>query len=248
MVGSLIRRGALAGVAVIGLEAAYAVLMPVPELEGLDPSGTFGDPDLPELRVAAVGDSSIMAPGVDRPEDIWVSRLCRRMATGRHVTLSSFAVGGSRASDVLRDQVEAAVASRPDLIFLSVGANDVLKGVPISRFASNLDRVVTGLARSKAVIVQSGVGVMGTIPRLYPPLSNLMSHRALRFDRVHHEVARRHMTYVVDQRSDDPSVWNHDRSLWAADLFHVSAAGHARWAETAWKTVGPIMDGQLGSG
>jgi len=248
MVGSLIRRGAIAGAAVIGLEAVYAVLRPVPELDSLDPSGTFGSPDDPELRVAAVGDSSIIAPGVDHPEEIWVSILCRRLADRRHVTLHSFAVGGSRASDVLRDQVDAAVGFDPDLIFLSVGANDVIKGVPIGRFASDLDRVVTALGRSGAVIVQSGVGVMGTIPRLYPPLSNLMSHRALRFDRIHHDIAQRHGTVVIDQRSDDPAAWHHDRSLWAADLFHVSAAGHARWAETAWKTVGPAMDGRVGAG
>ena len=79
-------------------------------------------------------------------------------------------------------------------------------------------------------------------------LSTLMSRRAERFDRVHWEVARRHGAAVIDHRSDDHRIWYTDRSLWAEDLFHVSAAGHARWAETAWRTVGPLVNGSDGPG
>ncbi|MGD2043318.1 MAG: SGNH/GDSL hydrolase family protein [Acidimicrobiia bacterium] len=242
MVRTLLKRGAVTGVAVIGIEAAYAVLRPSPELESFDPTAEFGRPTDPALRVAVLGDSSVTAPGVSGPDEIWVSLVCERLAADRHVMLQSFAVGGSMAHDVIADQLEYAIDSRPDLVFLSVGANDVIKGVPRSRFAVNLDHLVSELAATGATVVQSGVGVMGSVPRLYPPLSTLMSRRAERFDEVHWEVAAIHGTHVVDQRSDDTEVWFRDRSLWAEDLFHVSAAGHARWAETAWRTVGPLFD------
>lgn len=248
MVKTLLRRGALTGVAVIGLEAAYAVLKSAPMLETHDPSAEFGNAGDPMLKVAALGDSSIMAPGVDGPGQIWVSILCRRLATHRHVVLRSFARGGARAEDVLTDQVDDAIAFEPDLTILSVGANDVIKGVPLRQFRRDLGQIVESLTVTDAPIVQSGVGVLGTIPRLYPPLSSLMSWRAERFDRAHWEVAATHGTFVIDHRSDDPAVWNSDRSLWAADLFHVSAAGHARWSETAWRTIEPLMNGHGGSG
>ena len=248
MVSTLLKRGAMTGVAVIGLEAAYAILRPSPELTSFDPSAEFGDPAHPTLRVAVLGDSSVTAPGVSGPEDIWVTVICRRLADTRHVILKSFAVGGSMAHDVRAEQMEDAIRFEPDLILLSVGANDVIKGVPRTRFASNLDRLVAGLSATGATVVSSGVGVMGSVPRLFPPLSTLMSRRAERFDRVHWEVAAIHGTHVVDQRSDDPRVWFRDRTLWAEDLFHVSAAGHARWAETAWRTIGPLYDGDRESG
>ncbi len=241
MVGRLLRRGAMAGIAILGLEAAYAVLRPAPALEEFDPSGEFGDPSHPTLRVAVLGDSSVTAPGVAGPHEIWVSRVCLRLAESRHVVLRSFAVGGSRASDVLENQLDSAIAFEPDLVFVSVGANDAIKAVPLRRFAADLERLISALAGSGATVVQSGVGVLGTIPRLYPPLSNLMSRRARRFDRVHWEVAARHETAVVDQRSDNAAAWNSDPTLWAADLFHVSGAGHARWAETTWRTVAPLL-------
>lgn len=236
----------MTGIAVIGLEMAYAVLRPAPTLEEFDPSGEFGDPSLPPLRVVVLGDSSVTAPGVSGPHEIWVTLICQRLAASRRVTLKSFAVGGSMAHDVLAEQLEDAVLFGPDLIFLSVGANDVIKGVPSRRFAMNLDRLVGELADTGAIVIQSGVGVLGTIPRLHPPLSNLMSRRAERFDRIHWKVAGAHGTAVVDQRSDDPTVWNSDRALWAADYFHVSAAGHARWADTAWRTVEPLVNGGAG--
>ena len=74
-----------------------------------------------------------------------------------------------------------------------------------------------------------------------------MSRRARRFDDVHWSVADEHGANVVPQRSDDLTVWYSDRDLWAADLFHVSAAGHERWANTVWETVEPLVYGSNGS-
>lgn len=243
MVGKLIRRGLIAGATVVGLEAAYAVLFPAPLLEHFDPSGEFGDPSRPDLKVAVLGDSSVTAPGVAGAHEIWVSLVCARLAETRHVVLESYAVGGSMAHDVISDQLEPAIEFAPDLVFVAVGANDVIKGVPLRRFAVNLDHLIGRLARTGAVVVQSGVGHLGTIPRLHPPLSLMFARRARRFDAAHWKVAAVHGTAVVDQRSDDARVWHSDRSLWAPDLFHVSAAGHARWADTIWATVGPLLDG-----
>jgi acyl-CoA thioesterase-1 len=243
MVSNLLRRGALAGFSVLGLEAAYAILRPAPLLEQFDPSGEFGDPANPTLRVAVLGDSSVTAPGVAGPHEIWVSLICSRLTNTHHVVLESFAVGGSMAHTVIAEQLNNAIKFQPDVVFVSVGANDALKGVPIRRFESNLNHLIGALADTGAVVIQSGVGFLGTIPRLYPPLSNLMERRARRFDAAHWRVAKTHGTSVVDQRSDDRKLWNRDRTLWAEDFFHVSAAGHARWAETVWRTADPILNG-----
>jgi lysophospholipase L1-like esterase len=243
MVRKLLRRGAVAGFTLIGLEAAYALFRPAPLLEQFDPSGEFGDPTNSTLRVAVLGDSSVTAPGVAGPHEIWVSLICSRLADTRHVSLKSFAMGGSMAHTVIAEQLAGALDFGPDVVFVSVGANDALKGVPLNRFEQNLDELIGALVESGAEVVQSGVGFLGTIPRLYPPLSTLMERRAQRFDEVHRRVAETHGTVVVDQRSDDESVWRLDRSLWAEDFFHVSAAGHARWAEKVWETVGPLLNG-----
>ncbi len=248
MVHQLVKRGAIAGATLIGLEMAYAVLRPAPELEEFDPSGSFGDPALPTLRVVVLGDSSVTAPGVSGPEECWVSLVADRLATERHVILESVAVSGSCAHDLVRDQKQAAIDLDPDLIFVSVGGNDVIKGVSRRRFESNLDHLIGGLSKTGATIIMSGVGDLGTIPRLVPPLRQMFSHRSAAYDRIHHRIAARHGAHVVEQRSDRPDIWYSDRTLWAADLFHVSAAGHRRWADTVWATVGSVLDGARGPG
>jgi lysophospholipase L1-like esterase len=59
-------------------------------------------------------------------------------------------------------------------------------------------------------------------------------------------VAQRHGATVVEHRFDDRGLWLRDRSLWSEDLFHVSASGHARWAEITWKAIEPAMAGPDG--
>ena len=243
----LLTRGAIAGAVVLGAEAAYAVLRPAPELEQFDPSATFGDPANPELRVAVLGDSSVTAPGVAGPEEIWVSIVCRRLANGRFVDMRSFAVGGSMAHDLIDDQMGPALEFDPHLIYVTVGGNDVIKGVSKRRFSLNLDHLISELAESDALILQSGVGDIGTVPRLYPPLRTYISHRSAAFDQVHREIAERHGTEVVKDRFNVDPIWK-EREMWAEDLFHVSAAGHQKWAETAWAslvTLLPELDARI---
>ncbi len=237
----ILKKGALAVFAVLGLEAAYAVLRPAPDLPEFDPSDTFGNPDNPPLRVAVLGDSSVTAPGVSGPEEIWVTLVCRRLAETHHVILKSFAVGGSKASDLIENQLDDAIAFKPDLVFVSVGANDALRFIPKKKFRANLDHLIGKLAETGALVVQSGVGDLGTIPRFHPPLQNLMTRRGAAFDAIHREVAAKHGTVVIDRRDEDAEPWYRERELWAEDLFHVSAAGHALWAEMVWRTVAPLF-------
>lgn len=248
MVGRMLSRGAKAGALLLLAEAAYAVLRPAPRQIEFDPSGVFGDPRLPPFRVAVLGDSSVTGPGVSGPDEIWVSRVCARLGERHHVRLRSFAVGGSKAEDVIRDQLGPAIAYRPHLTLVAVGANDVLRGVRADVFASRLEHIVSQLSGTGTIVVLSGVGDMGSIPRLQPPLSRLISRRSGTFDRIHHSIAARHGAHVVDQRNDDPEIWYRDRGLWSPDLFHVSAAGHARWAEVTWRTIEPLLDGVGGPG
>ena len=246
MARHLIKSGAIAGAVVLGLEAAYAVLRPTPTLTEFDPSASFGDPTSPLLRVVVLGDSSVTAPGVTGPEEVWVSLVCERLAADHHVILDSLAVGGSCAHDLIQNQVGPALALDPDLILVAVGANDVIRGVTRKRFETNLDHLVSELSSTRATIILSGVGDLGTIPRLHSPLRQLFSHRSAGFDRIHRRVAAKHGAQVVEQRADSPRDWYSDRSLWAADLFHVSAAGHRRWADVVWATLEPQLSGGNG--
>lgn len=240
---SLVRRGALLFGVLVGAEAAYAVLRPGPRLPEFDPSGEFGDPGNPTVRIAVLGDSSVTAPGVAHPDETWVRIAMRRLADhGHHVILQSFAVGGSKVTDLLNGQLQSALDAKPDIAIISVGANDAIRGVPLRAFERDLDAIVAELRAAGIRVVLSGVGDLGTIPRLKEPLRSIMTRRSGSYHAVHHHVAARHGAAVSDHRYDDREMWIRDRSLWSEDLFHVSPRGHARWAEAAWRTIERVID------
>jgi lysophospholipase L1-like esterase len=228
-------------VALVGIEAFYAVLRPVPFQPEFDPSGSFGSDEGPPLRVAVLGDSTVTSPGVVDADDIWIRKTVRRLASDTGVELRSFAAGGSRAADIIAVQLDSAIAFTPHLAFVSVGANDVIRGVSLASFRDRLDTIVGRLTEEGATVIQSGVGDLGTIPRLQPPLRNIISQRSRRFNAVHLEIAERHGSAVVDHWNGPGERFYSDPDLWSADHFHVNPRGHDIWAEATWATVEPLL-------
>jgi lysophospholipase L1-like esterase len=214
----------------------------LPSFAGADASGAFGDPTLPPLSIAVLGDSSCTGPGLDSIEDVWVQRVGHVVGKRFHVTMDSYAVGGSTAKDVLSTQVPKAACRRYDMAIVSVGGNDMLHGVRTSTFQHQLEAIVDALEPTCATTVLSGVGDMGTIPRLPWLLRWPVGARGLAADRAHAAVAAKHshvFKVPIRIRADE---FRTDLSLWAPDLFHASAAGHALYAEMAMPTIDTAID------
>lgn len=239
---SVLRKVALAGVVAFGAELAYAYLWPAPRQPEFDASCVAGARGGDRLRAVALGDSTLTAPGLDRADDIWIRGVVHKLAeaTGRPVELHSFGVGGSTSADVLRDQLPAALSLDPHLAFVSVGANDLIRGLPAGRLSRNLDEIVARLREQGAQVVMSGVGDLGSIPRLAPPLRQMGRRLGKRGDRIHALVAERHGAIKADQWKWAAREFRTRRDVWSADRFHPSAAGHQIWASTCWEVVEPL--------
>jgi lysophospholipase L1-like esterase len=234
-----------AAAATLAAELLMAVLWPAPPLDPFPCDGRVGPDEGDPVRMTVVGDSSCTGTGVDRHEEVWILLVAHRLSrhTGRPVEIVSFAEGGARSGDVLATQIRPAVASRPDLVVVSVGANDVLKGVRMGTLADNLDAIVQRLAACGVPVIVSGVGDLGTIPRLLPPLRQLVTRRARRADQVHADVADRHGAVKAVQWGDARLQFRTRTDIWSADRLHPNGRGHAIWAETAWKVVEPVTAG-----
>jgi len=206
----------------------------LPSFSNQDPSGLFGDPASPRLRIVALGDSSITSPGVEDLDNTWIRRLARSQADRHHVELIALAVGGSKARDVVEGQLDEAVRLRPDVAVVCVGANDVIRGVPLDRYRDEITEIVTRLQETAGAILLFGVGDLGVIPRLPPTLRPYLSRRSARFDAVCHELAVRSERVVkVWTKGRVSTAFVDDESLFARDLFHAGDDGHAIFAEEA---------------
>jgi lysophospholipase L1-like esterase len=222
---------ALGSGAVAGLIAEFywTTRRPLPSLAGIDASGLIGGSPSEPLRVVALGDSTLTGPGIEDPLDIWLPRALARLDVPGGVELISLAVGGSRAADVLA-RVDEAIGLEPDLVVVAVGCNDVIHHTPIRRFGATLEELLTRLEASGAVVAVANVGDLGTIARLVWPLSRVVSVRSSSIRRAIETVAARHDGAVLLDVSASNAGFR-DRRVFAADLFHPAAAGHALWAE-----------------
>lgn len=228
------------GAAAVAVQVLAAVARPVPHQEEFDASGLVGSGQ-ERWRWVVVGDSTTTGPGVSSADEIWVRQLAGRFCVGRCIEVASYAMGGSRAKDVVAHQLEAATAEPADIAFVSVGANDVLKGVSAADYAHHLEVIVSRLAAVHRLVVLSGVGDLATIPRLQRPLSDLVARRGRRFDAISGQVARRHGALKVDQWTLTAPGFRATPGVFSADLLHPTPIGHTIWADAAEATIRPHL-------
>jgi len=206
----------------------------LPSFTNQDISTTQGDPAAPRLRVVAVGDSSLTAPGIEDLDDVWLRRLIRRYAEGHCVELISLGVGGSRARDVIDGQLDAAAALRPDVAVVTVGSNDAIRATPLHRYRAEMERIVARLGEVSGAVLILGMGDLGSIPRLPPSLRPYLRRRSRLFDSACVGVAVSHPhTAKVHTQGRMVSAFYDDPALFAGDQFHASEKGHAVFAEEA---------------
>ena len=219
----------LAAGAVIAAQVLHASRRrDLPSLTNQDPSGEWGDRGLPPLRIVALGDSSITAPGVEPLDDAWVRRVAIDLSTDWRVELCSVAIGGTRASDMLADQVDRAAGLQPGLALIAVGANDAIRATSLQRFEAEVTAILSRMSVASCAVVTLGVGDLGTIPRLPRTLAGALTRRG----RLVNDATRRAAegfpnVYAVNPWETMTELSARDIDLWAADQFHASGEGHA---------------------
>jgi lysophospholipase L1-like esterase len=234
----------VAAMAAIGTMAAqfwYVAHRPLPSFRDLEANGVFGSDEMPEARIVLLGDSTITGPGLESSSDLWSHRVARRLAVECHVRLVSVAVGGSRARNVLVDQLPHALKLAPHLAVVSVGANDATHGTRMRQVEADLDAIVASFGQTGTGVVLAGLGDLGNIPRLRHPLKALASRRSRAVDRVHARVAHRHKHAVKVPIAEHTDKAFRSADVFCPDLFHPNCAGHAVWADAAYPVIADAL-------
>jgi lysophospholipase L1-like esterase len=126
---------------------------------------------------------------------------------------------------------EASVRLHPDLVLLSVAANDVTHLSSVAAMESSLLRIVRALktANPDVAIVVTGSPDMGSPPRIPRLLRGLASRRTETINRMFRKVAaEEHLTFAPIADVTGP-LFRKDRTLFADDQFHPNARGYATW-------------------
>lgn len=200
-----------------------------PYTEALDGSAVVGA-GLGErpVRIAWLGDSLAAGLGCDDVVDT-PAHLSARLLE-RSVEVSMLAVPGSRASHVLDEQLPR-LDPATDLVVLCVGANDVAGGTSRTRYAAQLDEVLTRIAPIPVVLLT--LPDMAMPDRVAEPLRSIAGLTARWYDAARARVAARHRHVVsVDIASRPPGITRQaGRRMLCADRFHPGPEGYRVWAE-----------------
>lgn len=210
----------------------------LPDEDGSRPKGLVIGPNLSGTPVEVVwlGDSTTTGVGVADFADSMAHRTAQAASEelGRPVSLTILGVSGAQVEAVESEQVLGLSEVAPDVVVISVGANDVthLTRRPAfrDRYRGVLDAVASSAPEAEVVVV--GIPDMGSVPRFLQPLRAVASARANQLDDDVRSAARRGGHAYVDlARETGPQFRRDPDRFFSADEFHPSIEGHALWAE-----------------
>jgi lysophospholipase L1-like esterase len=201
----------------------------LPEASGLR-YGKVAGPD--PLRLLVFGDSTAAGVGVEYQSEGLAGTVSRELHErfNRGVTWQLYARSGVTSGELRAFFLPSAMSEPFDVIFLSIGVNDVMHLRQTREFADDLTAILDGLREvsPEAWIIVPGVPRMQRFDSLPDPLSSILGARAHRINVTARRVieGRYRVVHAKPWPIGTPGFF-------AIDNFHPSAIGYAAWAKKA---------------
>lgn len=164
-----------------------------------------------------IGDPDPTAPGGHRG---WADRVAEVLASQvDDFAYANLAVRGKLIAQIVADQIEPAVALRPDLISLCAGGNDVIRpGTDPDAIAAQLEDAVVRLSATGAAIV-----LFTGIDTGFTPVFRPFRGKVAIYNENVRTIAERHDCIVADQWALKTVQ---DSRFFDGDRLHFNTLGH----------------------
>ena len=179
----------------------------------------------PWSRYVALGDS--FTEGIGDPEPTvpgghrgWADRVAEVLAQSNDdFAYANLAIRGRLIQQIIDEQIEPALALRPDLITISAGGNDVIRpGTDPDEISARFEYAIERLSRDHATIVLfTGVDVG------FSPVFRGIRGKVAIYNENLRAIAAKHDLVVADQWA---LTAIQDQRMWAPDRLHLNALGH----------------------
>ncbi|MFC6356782.1 SGNH/GDSL hydrolase family protein [Luethyella okanaganae] len=174
-----------------------------------------------ELLYVAIGDSAAQGIGASRPDASYVGVLAARMrsVTGRSLRVVNLSVSGATVALAVRDQLPCFVALQPDVVTVSIGANDVAQWNG-AHFADGIREIFSALP-SHALVADLPCFHLPhnerTVARANRILRRIAAEFGLTVVPLHETTRRQGLLGILTQ--------------FAQDMFHPNDHGYRVWAD-----------------
>lgn len=178
--------------------------------------------------ILVLGDSLSAAYGL-APAQGWVALLEQRLdAKGYEYRVVNASMSGETTGGGLARLPRALALHRPAVLFIELGANDGLRGLPIAEIRANLEQMIGQAREAGAQVVLAGI----RIPSNYGP------QYTEAFFAVFAELARRHEISLLPFFLEGVALRD---DLFQDDRVHPNAAAQPVLLDNAWRALAPAL-------
>jgi acyl-CoA thioesterase I len=223
----------VAALAVLGAcrqeESASKPAAPSPQPAASAPAPAPANPDKRPV-IACFGDSITAGFGLD-PGQSFPDLLQRDLdQRGYRYRVANFGVSGDTTQDGLA-RLSLLMAEKPVIVLLELGANDGLRGLPVSVTRSNLEQIIRTVQSTGGLVILAGM----TLPPNYGP--DYIS----KFEAVFQDLTAKHEVLLIPFLLAGVAG---SAGLMQKDGLHPNAEGAQRVEETVRKTLEPVLKKQ----
>jgi len=179
----------------------------------------------PWSRYVALGDS--FTEGIGDPEPTvpgghrgWADRVAEVLSQGTEdFAYANLAVRGKLIQQIIDEQLEPALALRPDLITISAGGNDVIRPrTDPDEISARFEYAIERLSRDHAtIVIFTGVDVG------FSPVFRGIRGKVAIYNENLRTIAKRYDCIVADQWA---LTEVQDQRMWSPDRLHLNSLGH----------------------
>jgi acyl-CoA thioesterase-1 len=167
-----------------------------------------------EPTILLYGDSLLAGLGLDAAESFEGQLRAALLAEGIEARLVNASVSGDTTA-AGRDRLAWTLGERPDAVILGLGANDMLRGVPVEETRANLDAILDELAAADLPVLLFGMKADRGLGADY----------VQSFDGLYPALAEQHQVPLYPFYLQAIGL---DAQFYQADLRHPNAQGVAR--------------------
>lgn len=174
------------------------------------------------------GDSLSAAYGIAQKEG-WVSLLAERLKqSGRDYSVANASISGETSSGGVTRIAATLAQHKPRIVVVELGANDGLRGLPVTQMKQNLGRIIEASRQAGAKVLLLGM----KMPPNYGPAYTRD------FEAAYRELAQRYkvalLPFFLQSVAARPD-------LFQADQLHPTAVAQPMILEDVWKALQPLL-------
>ncbi len=179
--------------------------------------------------ILILGDSLSAGYGIDQGQS-WVNLLSARLTEGNSdYTIVNSSISGDTTANGLHRLHDKLELYQPAIVILELGANDGLRGMPLTYIKSNLEQMITQSLDANASVLLAGMRI--------PP--NYGKKYTQQFSRLYSTLAQQHqvslLPFLLQGVAGQPE-------LIQPDGLHPNQKAQPRIMQNVWEHLSPMLD------